>query len=118
MLPRGASRRAACKSQHDRFRWKTKMVDGIDKTLPLVLQWVFGLLGVRTQWVTVPRRSAVDYRSQAAGWKVLSDTGLPNGWNLARGGETSPWFQPASVRGLPPTLGVPPRRAGSVFRLR
>ena len=29
---------------HVRFRWKTKMVDGFDTTIPLVLQWAVGML--------------------------------------------------------------------------
>ena len=48
MLPGGAveSRKLGTGNEesHDRFRWKTKMVDGFDTTIPLVLQWIAALL--------------------------------------------------------------------------
>lgn len=92
------------------------MVDGIDNSLPLVVQWVLGLLGLRTQRALVPQRVAVDYRLRRAEWKVPASAALPTGWEVPTIPAVAVRFQSEFASGLPPTFGAPPRLAWSIFR--
>ena len=57
---------------HVRFRWKTKMVDGFDTTIPLVLQWVVGILCLTTFALAVGCSGSNFSQLRLQMWSVLS----------------------------------------------
>jgi|SaaInlStandDraft_2_1057019.scaffolds.fasta_scaffold87947_2 hypothetical protein len=57
---------------HVRFRWKTKMVDGFDTTIPLALQWVVGILCMTAFALAVVCSRSNSGRLLLQMWSVLS----------------------------------------------